>query len=451
MIQDLNEIKVSIQVSDQLPTKTETSDQVPTETSDQLPTETSEKLEALRSDEIEVQTPDNHIPSFVKRFKEKTIKKMRELTTLHGLNHILSSKSKVKTFEWLFIVVVAFLYSFYYVTSDILNYFEYPVVSVIDTAYEDRPCFPKITFCNHNLVNSTGSICYFNNDFCPANAFKYDMKLRNAECNEFNSGHANGFDIEILRSGQTGRFFGLDMLLPVIDKGPLIIQINNQSTNSFSTRNISISPGLTTQIAITRTFHYRLGPPYSNCKSEYTFESKPFDQTNQTKFQYFQSDCFSLCEVKKRADILNISSNFTENMQYFFTNQTHYNLLTDFIYGNETNVKLCADFFAKFLKKGINHECAKMCPLECNSVTYSITINNIKSPYQNFAGFHIYYDSFFYTRIIEVPQMTIENLLGNVGGILGLCLGASLMSIVEIFNVSYSLVRFYVINIFKKF
>lgn len=79
--------------------------------------------------------------------------------------------------------------------------------------------------------------------------------------------------------------------------------------------------------------------------------------------------------------------------------------------------------------------CQGQCPTECNTVTYSVTPNyNIlyEYLYKNMTKINIYYDSFEYTVISQIPKIKMEDFLAGIGGILGLFLGASILSFVEI-------------------
>ena len=52
----------------------------------------------------------------------------------------------------------------------------------------------------------------------------------------------------------------------------ILINVRNQTEKMNTEKNIYISPGTETNLAINRVFIERLEPPYSNCKSEVSFE-----------------------------------------------------------------------------------------------------------------------------------------------------------------------------------
>jgi uncharacterized membrane protein len=55
-----------------------------------------------------------------------------------------------------------------------------------------------------------------------------------------------------------------------------------------------------------------------------------------------------------------------------------------------------------------------------------------------------------YTSMVESPSFTGQSLLANVGGYFGLCLGLSLLSLVEIIELIFKIIITLVINFKKK-
>ena len=54
---------------------------------------------------------------------------------------------------------------------------------------------------------------------------------------------------------------------------------------------------------------------------------------------------------------------------------------------------------------------------------------------QSVLKLNIFYDSLEYEYITEKPKMNLVDLLANIGGTLGLCLGISVLSFIEIFEI----------------
>jgi hypothetical protein len=91
------------------------------------------------------------------------------------------------------------------------------------------------------------------------------------------------------------------------------------------------------------------------------------------------------------------------------------------------------------------------CPLECDSISYSTTssFHWTESPLKNSTlKFKIYFKELKFIRISQQPQMNISDLISGIGGILGLFLGLSFLSFVEILEFTYQIV-YYTFSICK--
>ena len=73
------------------------------------------------------------------------------------------------------------------------------------------------------------------------------------------------------------------------------------------------------------------------------------------------------------------------------------------------------------------------CLTACKVVSYKAEVKRVGESKHNEWGFFISYaPSRKETHIKQVPDYTLEEFLGAFGGILGLCVGASLLSVIEI-------------------
>ena len=130
-------------------------------------------------------------------------------------------------------------------------------------------------------------------------------------------------------------------------------------------------------------------------------------------------------------------------------------------YKNKTIINCIESFF----KESNYYETCSMvyCPLECDSFTHDISLNSqvimgygniTKSSsyfsynkfvtYENvsktYYALRVYYDDLKYTLIEQKPKIELFGLISNVGGTLGLFLGFSFISLLEIFEVLAELV-----------
>ena len=77
--------------------------------------------------------------------------------------------------------------------------------------------------------------------------------------------------------------------------------------------------------------------------------------------------------------------------------------------------------------------CNEVCLQACESIKYSVSsYSRIRSDSPNTIILRIYYNHLQRTVIQQEPKISPSDLFSNIGGALGLLVGASLMSIIEI-------------------
>ena len=93
------------------------------------------------------------------------------------------------------------------------------------------------------------------------------------------------------------------------------------------------------------------------------------------------------------------------------------------------------------------------CPLECDSIDYSLTTSfaefpsalygdlflkksglkqNLSELRKGVLSINVYYSSLRYTEITQLEKSTVVDLVCSIGGTMGLFLGASLLSLIEL-------------------
>lgn len=88
----------------------------------------------------------------------------------------------------------------------------------------------------------------------------------------------------------------------------------------------------------------------------------------------------------------------------------------------------------------IDHsECFEQCPFECETVNYDFRISTSKFKVKNVAAISITYDALSYTEISYSASLSAFDLIANIGGTLGLFMGLSILSIVEIVELGFSI------------
>lgn len=78
-------------------------------------------------------------------------------------------------------------------------------------------------------------------------------------------------------------------------------------------------------------------------------------------------------------------------------------------------------------------------------------INSFAEAKNHYISFNIYYNDLTYQLIEESPYWDIFMLFSNIGGNLGLFVGMSFLSFVEIFELMFQILEFFIIKfLFKK-
>jgi hypothetical protein len=254
------------------------------------------------------------------------------------------------------------------------------------------------------------------------------------------------------------------------NKKGAVLFINNQSELYPNTKDaIVIETNSETVIGIKRLFVKKQEYPYSDC-----VKSKPNGHTSYIyKYivevlgkKYQQKDCLDLLIQANSISTCNCTMIFFEKLRMDVKNcETEQEINCGFESFSESGA---------FVKLN-----AGLCPLECDSVSYTITkriagplssnmkfspefkkfktlynqntsLQNHDEILRNIAYVRITYSDLSYTQIVEIPKVTVIDLISNIGGTLGLFLGMSLLSFFEIFELLVDLIYFFVNKIISK-
>ena len=304
--------------------------------------------------------------------------------------------------------------------------------------------------------------CHYNQENCDYKNFKWYYDLNYGNCFSFNSGYdESDKELKILENLKPGpknglklQFFlrpGQNKYSAGINEG-LRVFIHNNSVNPSTLTGINVEPSKRTDIAIQRTFIQKEPDPYSDCISLENFDSYYYKFLIGLNRTYRQQDCFDLCLQKK---VIEECKCFDMNFPMIY-NSTQCISLVD--YFCSLNVSY------NFKKSKIDDECLKLCPLECESIKYDLLIsnagvlsengyfiyknliNNISAKYGEYnlsydevkkrlVVVDIYYSDMSYIKISEAPKTSFFDLLSNLGGTLGLYIGISFLSLVELVEI----------------
>ena len=310
--------------------------------------------------------------------------------------------------------------------------------------------------------------CIFNEKMCDETDFIWFYSIENGNCYSFNSGFdRNARNANLKTSSKAGLSNGLRLKFFLKDsknsytsifENGLRIFISNNSIDPMSTEGIGVSPSCNTNIVVKKSFFQRITEPYSDCIDISEFK-KDLDNNliliefleKKSRYFYTQKNCFDLC------------------FQFHIVNKCKCYAL-DFplnLFQNTTPClnkmqASCYDELKDELIANPKKNCAKMCPLECNSMEYDYSLSTSefatqgfyeiikKDAYYNHKYFrnesnltyelfkerslsvNIYFSELKYLVMTQSIKMTFEDFLASIGGILGLLIGMSFMSLLEI-------------------
>ena len=244
------------------------------------------------------------------------------------------------------------------------------------------------------------------------------------------------------------------------------LYIHNSTEYPFGTSPAStpilLTPGFGVQINVERAFYSQFNEwpyAYSECRlngedellGDSAAASSLVEQVKALNYTYSRSTCLLLCAQQKTAEKCNCL-NYNIGMRLEEGEDEH-----DHEWCLSGDQQVCAN--------GLDDdECWSRCPLECEERVLTPTLSFYQYPayseaqyirfygdqrfiaahinqtdftsvsklYKNLLSVTIFYEALEYSVVEEKPQLTVESLVGLIGGHLHLFLGMSLISFLEI-------------------
>ena len=252
--------------------------------------------------------------------------------------------------------------------------------------------------------------------------------------------------------------------------------MHHQSSIPFTlTSGINVQTGFETYIGISRQYTNLLASPFSDCLKDLSLDSnhyakKLFGYFKDLNVSYYdQNFCFTLCYQDKlieKCDCCDIITPVIRNVTYC---------------SNDDEINCYRKFNSFFKTADLNMLCDSACPQQCNTRKYILStsmatyptlgyLKTLQSIYntqglvtendttyffpQNVSDTElmefartglikliINYDDLYYTSIDEFPKVTFESFIGTLGGQFGIFMGFSLLSFIEIIDLTVSFIH----------
>ena len=371
--------------------------------------------------------------------KKKEIVDLLQGSTAYGVPNLFRSKHLFNKILWICFLLVASISSCYFIYSGILDFLEYKVITNVELKYDQPAEFPTVTICCEDGIdlNCLDQInnSRFGYDFSLNDELKNNLESffnqQHGQCFRFNSGkNLRNHSIPTKNSTIGGRNDCLKIALNTTRNILVWIHQKNSPPKIEDWENhdnpIFISKGTRSNIVIEKTVDLKLDEPYNKCLKDASYfqgNKTIVDYILKTNQSYSQIKCLEYC----------FDLNYIHDKPCNCTKSELGHVWMDcWIEQENKTIDSCTfKYKSKFYKNNLANVCAEYCPLECDTVYYSVTENNY-NPSDNFTTFIAYFRSLQYTLITQQPKMLTFDLISSIGGILGLFVGVSFVSLFEI-------------------
>ncbi|XP_077349826.1 acid-sensing ion channel 1C-like isoform X2 [Lithobates pipiens] len=435
-------------------------------------------------------------------------------STLHGISHVfLPGGVTPRRVFWACAFLASLSCFLFQVADRIIYYSEYHHVTTLDEEESQFMTFPAITICNYNSFRKSrltrndlewldkflgwedkdkviAGLNLTNDNFKPVqinmqefydrtghslNDMILECSYRNQDCGPlnfsvvftrygkcytFNSGKP-GYDLLYTLKGGTGNGLELmidiqqDEYLPVFGEtaetsleAGVKVQIHSQEEPPFIDQlGFGVAPGFQTFVSCQQQQLKYLPPPWGDCKDT------PF------KSSYFPNYSITACRID--CETRYILENCKCRMVHMPGNET---------VCNPEQYVFCADVHLKKIDQaGENGASVCSCETPCKMVRYGKELSMVKIPSkassiylankynkteqyiaENVLVLDIFFEALNFETIEQKKAYEVAGLLGDIGGQMGLFIGASILTILEIFDYLYELFRDKVLGYLQK-
>ncbi|KAM5249622.1 acid-sensing ion channel 1 isoform 7-T7 [Hipposideros larvatus] len=289
--------------------------------------------------------------------------------------------------------------------------------------------------------------CQFRGEVCSAEDFKV-VFTRYGKCYTFNSGRDGRPRLKTMKGG-TGN--GLEIMLDIQQdeylpvwgetdetsfEAGIKVQIHSQDEPPFIDQlGFGVAPGFQTFVSCQEQRLIYLPPPWGTCKAV-TMDSDFFDS-------YSITACRIDCETRYLVENCNCR-------------MVH--MPGDAPYCTPEQYKECADPALDFLVEKDQEYC--VCEMPCNLTRYGKELSMVKIPSkasakylakkfnkseqyigENILVLDIFFEVLNYETIEQKKAYEIAGLLGDIGGQMGLFIGASILTVLELFDYAYEVIK----------
>lgn len=399
---------------------------------------------------------------------KKVFRHFIDNSTFHGLNRFVNKDNgHAMKLMWFLFILIFFIFMCLFVGDGVKNYYKFNVLTRLNHPLSQQLTLPTFTFCvainNEYTLGQMLVSCRYNQDkLCTAD----DFELFEIVMTDIDSSHSfekkkcyiinklNGQDrSKLIYSDSTGYKSGLTilLLLPSADDFLNFVITDNGATAVWDEMGYVLISSLRTNLILDRKDYSKLPHPHNDCGNLADVEeSWAYKKTLEKNVVYRQLNCHELCVFERLSVLCNCS------------------VALD----NSCSLQCLQLEYAKINPVEL---CKQSCPLECTLTKHTIekeffyfsednknrnlsshkTINKILNALEHKANLthltdaeimrraleiNIFYKSRRFEDLTESEALTKTELISDIGGLLGLFLGISFLSLVEFIDLFFKII-----------
>lgn len=382
----------------------------------------------------------------IDQIKEKTHTFIKS-TTVHGLTRIGKTDKLLVKLIWTVILLGSVSFGMTYIVRTIKDYYQYDVITNIERVEPKEVTFPAVTVCQSAYYDKF----YYNGTFTKSKTFLgnrlkdfirvvssptknwnrsglefFNLPRQIKDCVRFNG--FNGFNGTAETVNSTEQVFTLIMRASISVKNEtsdeyIVYQPSFAGYYVYIEDNHLKSYLKTVPLYIDWNYYYyltfekneiysRLGEPYNEC-----------DETLDVTYRHM--NCIEECINEE------IKLKYNCSIPSFYTVRGLKTCLSDLSL-NQTVVDLHANKFkVQNLIDEFRTGCDMECPRECYATKHRLQVSN-KYSLGGQTRLDFSFSDLTSLKITQIPKMNWFSVISGVGGLLGLFIGVSFLSLVEI-------------------
>lgn len=320
------------------------------------------------------------------------------------MTRIYSTKNTIFKITWILASLVFLSLGLYLTYNSIKDYVEYHVITNTRRVLELPVIFPAVTLCGQNLTLSdiNFNASFFRTSQLSPTDFEEmsDVEIFVTSplihtCIRFNGYRNDSVKLKTVTSTD----FETNSLYLYFKHvtGEIVTFVTSNDLNSYSTISpVGLFPGKLQNLYVSLTIDKRLPEPFNRCLNE--------------SESYHKENCVEQCIQTQ------ISASYNCTLTGYY---------------QDKKLDICSD---KSYYNKANLECEAECKEGCVSKSYFVTTTEDLPVNNSSLQVWVLFSNLKFTEITQIPKMTLFDLIGSIGGTLGVFVGFQILSIIEIFE-----------------